>query len=326
MNIQTTSQFGTAFVGLVFGLLLAVAPMSQAAEAPPRETGTVADPAGFWGSARDAQSGYTTDKGPEAGVLITQSGEDWRTRRNGYVKEFGKWALGIVIIAIAAVYFAKGTVRLEHGRSGRMVERWTPFNRFLHWYVAVLFVVLAVSGLIILYGKYLLIPLIGKGGFGAVAIASKVIHNYSGPLFGIGLIVMALLWFRHNIPKAIDLKWFLAGGGILTKDHPSAEFLNGGEKVWFWITVIGGGLVLATGLVLNFPNFEQVRETMQDANVLHAITALVLVAVFLGHVYIATIGTEGALEGMVHGKVDVEWAKQHHDLWYKEVAGGDKPT
>jgi len=175
------------------------------------------------------------------------------------------------------------------------------------------------SGLIILYGKPLLIPLLGKDGFGTLAQLSKTAHNYLGPLLFVGLVVMVIAWLKDNMPKAIDFKWFSEGGGLVGKGHPSAEFLNGGEKVWFWLVVLAGGLVVVTGMVLDFPQFGQTRETMQQMHYLHAVGGLIIGAATLGHIYIATLGTEGAFWGMWNGNVDVNWAEQHHDLWYETV-------
>ena len=203
--------------------------------------------------------------------------------------------------------------------SGKVVERWSLVQRIIHWWVAVLFIVQLLSGLVILYGKSLLIPLLGKETFAVLAQLSKTGHNYLGPLLFVGMVVMVIALLRHNIPKWVDLTWFVKGGGLVGKGHPSAGYLNGGEKVWFWLIALAGGLIVVTGMVLDFPQFGQTRETMQFMHYLHAVSGLIVGAMLIGHIYIATLGTEGAFWGMWNGYVDANWAKQHHDLWYETV-------
>ena len=140
-------------------------------------------------------------------------------------------------------------------------------------------------------------------------------------LFAVCLLLMLLKWLKNNIPNGADLMWFVHGGGMIKGKHPHAGYMNGGEKLWFWV-LFGGGVALSlSGLVLDFPAIIGLRSDLQLANLVHAISALVLICGALAHAYIGTLGTEGALEGMVSGQVDEVWAKQHHDLWYDEVKG-----
>ena len=177
-----------------------------------------------------------------------------------------------------------------------------------------------ITGLSLLYGRTVLIPYLGKDGFATYAQYAKEFHNYLGPFFSVSLIIQLLKWLPHNVPKFIDLVWFLKGGGLLVKSvHPSAGRMNGGEKAWYWILFWFGLVLIGSGLVLNFPIFGQTREIMQNAHLLHVISGIGLIAFAVGHIYIGTLGSEGSLEGMVNGRVDVAWAKQHHDLWYEEL-------
>jgi formate dehydrogenase subunit gamma len=210
-------------------------------------------------------------------------------------------------------------VKIDGGRSGMTVQRWNAFERALHWYTAILFVVLAITGLSLLYGRTVLIPVLGKDGFAAYAALAKDLHNYLGPAFAVGLLVEILLWFRHNIPNRQDFVWLAKGGGLVGKEHVPAGRMNAGEKIWFWLLCTVGVAMVVAGFVLNFPNFGQTRDLMQLAHLIHVIGGFILIAVALGHIYIGTLGTEGAFEGMARGQVDVEWAKQHHDLWYQEL-------
>lgn len=190
----------------------------------------------------------------------------------------------------------------------------------LHWYTTILFILLAITGLSLLFGRAVLIPLLGLEGFAAYADVAIDLHNYLGSLFAVGVALMLILWGKHNIPNKVDWHWFKQGGGFLKNSrHPSAGRINGGEKAWFWTIATMGVAVIVTGFILDFPNFGQIRGTMQIAHIFHAALAVVWISFAFGHIYIGTIGTEGALEGMTKGEVSVEWARQHHDLWYQEI-------
>lgn len=190
----------------------------------------------------------------------------------------------------------------------------------MHWYTATLFIILAITGLSLLFGRVVLVPLLGLQGNAGWAAFAMSVHNYVGPFFTIGVLAILISWVRHNIPSGTDLKWFAAGGGFKPGAHPSADKANAGEKVWFWIVVLVGLVaVCVTGLILDFPIFGQTRADMQLSNLIHGVASLIWIAVFLGHAYVGTLGTEGALEGMTTGRVSSEWAEQHHDIWYDKV-------
>lgn len=277
--------------------------------------------ADFWGAVRESQEGYVASRGPyTTNTLVQNGGQNWRQYRNGPVSSYGPWVLAISLLAIGLFHIVtRGGVKLEGGRSGRTVQRWSVFERFLHWFTAVLFIILTITGLSILFGRAVLIPVLGSEGFAAWAQLALTLHNYLGPFFVVGVLLEILMWIRHNIPNATDFKWFAQGGGLIGKGHPSAGRMNGGEKVWFWIICTFGIAVCVTGLIMDFPNFGFSREGMQLANLIHAITGIIWVAVAFGHIYIGTAGTEGSFEGMATGRVSVEWAQQHHDQWYEEV-------
>ena len=220
----------------------------------------------------------------------------------------------------------RGPLKLENGFSGKTVPRWTYIERALHWTNAVLFIILAVTGLSLMYGRNVLMPIIGKDVFAAYANLAKTVHDYLGPLFGVVLTILLLRWLWMNIPKASDITWFMKGGGLFTDDHVPAGKTNGGEKLWYWLLFVAGILVVFTGVILDFPNLGTVREDMQLANMIHSVSALVLISAAIGHIFIGTVGSEGSLQAMTTGRVDVEWAKQHHDLWYQELMDkGVKP-
>lgn len=275
-----------------------------------------------WREARKGLEGTTTFSGVDRGVLIQSEGEVWREVRNRAVTNVMAWVMGGVIIALLAFHLVFGRAKLEE-RTGRKILRWPAFDRVVHWVVAITFIVLAITGLSILYGRAVLIPVMGKEAFAAYAAVAKVVHNYTTIVFTAGLGVMLLMWIPQNFLKSHDLEWFRQGGGYLKKGvHPPAGFVNAGEKIWFWILFIGGITVVVSGFYLLFPNFEFGRQTNQLANVVHSVSGIFLTAVMFGHIYLGTLGNEGTFEGMINGEVDEAWARQHHKLWYDEVRQG----
>jgi len=209
-------------------------------------------------------------------------------------------------------------VPLEAGRSGKYLLRFSEFDRILHWYVATVFIFLAVTGLILLVGRVVLIPVIGHEAFSALASASKEGHNLFGPLFLIGVIGLLLRFVSKNFPGKGDLGWLVRGGGFFGGKHPSAGFFNMGEKIWFWLVILIGLIISATGLILEFPFYGQTRPIMALSLVLHGVGAVLLIVGLFGHIYVGTAGMEASLESMTTGYVDLNWARQHHDLWAEE--------
>ncbi len=293
-------------------LLAPMVPYTLAAVAPDSATA-------FWDHVRHGSIGTTQIQGNESGMLINESGTWWMEFRAQWISPGGAWALSLSLVTLVLVYLLIGPNRLSEPRSGKTIERWNRADRTIHWFVAILFLLLGVTGLCILYGKSVLIPLMGKDAFSTFLSLGKDVHNYLGPLFCIALLVMIVKWMKNNFFTLIDIKWFAKGGGIIGNEHPDADYMNGGEKVWFWIVVLLGLIVSGSGLVLDFPNYGQIRDTMQNANLIHAGSAVLLFCGSLFHIYIGSLGTEGALEGMNSGHVDEAWAKQHHNLWYKRM-------
>ena len=276
-----------------------------------------------WRAISNNQTGYSAVKGRESNELIQRSGQTWRQART-LIASYSGWLFGLTLSVLALFYMWRGQVELTHPRTGKTVERWTAKERRMHWVTAGLFIVLSITGLSLLYGRAVLIPLFGPHGFAAYADIAKWVHNILGPIFMLGLLSMLINWFKNNFFNKVDLQWFKDFGGMIGDKHPSAEKLNGGEKVWFWSLATMGLALCFSGLVLDFPNFDQQRELLQISHIIHVLTAIVLISFAFGHIYIGTVGTEGALEGMVTGKVDTAWAKQHHDLWLKELEQQEK--
>jgi formate dehydrogenase subunit gamma len=232
------------------------------------------------------------------------------------------WIGAIVILAMLAVlvifYLMRGMVKIENGRSGRTIVRFNAFERTVHWMTATCFVVLALSGLNITFGKALLLPIVGAEAFATWSQWAKYAHNYLSFPFTLGVVLILLMWIANNIPNRVDIEWIKRGGGIVGNDHPPAYKFNAGQKMIYWIVVIGGALSAITGYLLMFPFYATDIAGMQAAQVIHGVVGALFIAAMLGHIYIGTIGMEGAFEAMGTGEVDVNWAKQHHSLWLEE--------
>ena len=272
---------------------------------------------------KEGQEHYTSVKGRETGVLVQTYGETWRQLRNAWITPIGGWLVALVAAVIGLFHWRKGAIMLHDKPSGRLIERFTAMERYAHWTMGISFAILGVTGLIMFVGKYVLLPVIGYTLFAWLTQLSKHLHNFVGPLFALSLLVFIVMFIRDNLPRAYDFGWFASAGGMFGGKHvPSGRF-NAGEKVWFWAGVVVLSLIVsASGFVLNFPNFDQVRAIMIEANVVHAVTACAVTALSLGHIYMGTIGVEGAYESMRYGYVDEAWAKEHHELWYNDVKTG----
>jgi formate dehydrogenase subunit gamma len=281
-----------------------------------------------WRAVNSTQSHYTTLPANEGGVLVQTAGEDWRQLRNGPITQWGGWLLVGLLIVIIAFYLIRGTIRLSTPATGRLIERFTVVERLAHWTTAISFVILAISGMLMLFGKHVVLPVFGHSVFSGIAFVSKGLHNFVGPVFSLAIIVTFILFVRDNFPEKGDLGWVKRFGGLFSRNShvPSGRF-NAGEKAWFWggLTVLGL-IMTVTGLILDFPNFQQTRGQMQLAWTWHAIAAVLFICGAMGHIYIGTLGMEGAYKAMRTGVVDEAWAKEHHEYWYDDVKSGRIPA
>src|SRR2546430_11166990 len=257
---------------------------------------------------------------PRARVLEQPAGRVW-----DHFHEVTLYWVGAIVIlgtlaALAAAYFLLGRLRISAGRSGRKVLRFKAVGRFAHWLTAVSFVVLGITGLNITFGKHVLLPLIGYDAFAAFSEAAKYVHNFTSFAFVLGLVLIVAIFIKDNIPDKTDIEWFRQGGGFIKSKHAPARRFNAGEKLVFWGALGAGILVSVSGYLLLFPFYVTDIAGMQIAQVVHAVIAVLFVALILGHIYIGTLGMEGAFEGMWTGEGDSNWAKEHHDLWLDELA------
>ena len=269
---------------------------------------------------------YASVPGREMNVLVEADGHWWRSIRNGPVTFYGGIALLIVPVLLLLFFAIKGSIKLHGKPTGRLIERFNSAERMSHWTMAISFVILALTGLLTLFGKYVLLPVLGASAYSWVLAISVPIHNFVGPLFAFSIIVAFFIYVKDNFMSREDFVWLSKFGGMLSdKEIPSGRF-NGGEKVWFWLgVVLLGTAVTASGVIMLFPNWNTARELMGQANLIHAAGAILFSCMALAHIYLGTIGTQGAYQGMREGVVDETWAKEHHGLWYDDVKSGKRP-
>jgi formate dehydrogenase subunit gamma len=297
----------------------------------------------MWRQVGGGVTGFSSlpkSEAPEAGNLIqqfvqypgsrlTNAGEAWRQVRNNWLIPYGGSLLLIVILAIGIFYFSKGMIKNHAPDTGRKIERFTPFERAAHWSNAIAFVILAVSGVVMAFGKFFLLPIMGGTLFGWLTFLLKNMHNFAGPLFAVSLLIVFLTFLRDNWPQKGDLAWLKKGGGLVSGSEPASNRFNAGEKIVFWGGVFFLGIVVvSSGLVLDklLPGLVYERSTMQIAQMIHAVATVMMMAMFIGHIYLGTIGMQDAYKGMRTGYVDETWAKEHHEYWYDDVKAGKIPA
>jgi formate dehydrogenase subunit gamma len=254
----------------------------------------------------------------KASVLIQPAGRTW----DYFHEVLLHWGAAIVILGmialLAGAYFILGRIRISAGRVGRTVVRFRAFERFSHWLTAVSFVLLGLTGLNITFGKIVLLPVIGPEAFSEISQVAKYVHNFTSFAFVAGLLLIIAIFFRDNLPAKVDIEWIKQGGGFIKSKHAPAGRFNPGEKGVYWLSLLAGLAVSVSGFALLFPFYETSIADMQLAQVVHAVVAVLFIALILAHIYIGTLGMEGAFEAMGTGEVDFNWAREHHDIWLAE--------
>jgi formate dehydrogenase subunit gamma len=336
-----------AIASLAGSFLLEIGPSAAqtGGAVPGNFSGNIGD-AEIWRTIRKGVAGRSNLQDPKAGVLVQSEGDNWRAFKNGPLLNFGGWLLAGVLIVLALFRHKRGQVKIDAGPSGKTMERFNAIERATHWLTATSFIVLALSGLNVLYGKYFLMPIIGQESFALLTSYGKMAHNYIGFPFMVGIALMFVMWVRFNIFDSTDIKWAAQGGGLFSKGrHPPANRFNFGQKCIFWIVILGGLTLSLSGLALLFPfeitpwsktfsifnvlgfgfptNLTALQET-QLSVLWHSAVSLAMIAVIIAHIYIGSpLGMEGALQAVTSGQVDTNWVKEHHSLWAKEKGISD---
>jgi formate dehydrogenase subunit gamma len=337
----TSSDAGAAAKGPPDGFVAPAEPKPDETNAQ-RAKSQPGNNAPFWRAVRESgeKPGVTTETGAETGVLVqrfvqypgsrfTTAGEAWREVRNRWILPYGGSLIILVVLAIAIYYWRKGPIGGREPDTGRTIERFTPFERAAHLTNAGAFVLLAVSGVVMAFGKFFVLPLIGATLFGWLSYLLKTVHNFAGPLFAVSLVVVFVTFLRDNLLRKEDMDWLRSAGGMFGGAEVPSHRFNAGEKGVFWIGVFAFGLtVVASGLVLDklIPGLAYLRGDMQIAHMIHAGGAILMMALFLGHIYMGTVGLRGAYAAMRTGYVDEAWAKEHHGLWHDDIRAGKIPA
>lgn len=324
-------------------------PEKPIAGATPGGTDSGADSdAEIWRKVRGGIDAASSNRGEMSGQLMQVEGNDWRLIRTGTLPMYSAWALLGVVMVLALFFALRGRIKVSHGFSGKLIQRFSSIERMGHWLLASSFILLALTGLNLMFGRKVLIPLLGKDAFSTITLAGKFIHNYVAFAFMAGLAMILVMWIKNNIPNKHDVMWFLKGGGIIGDGHPAAEKFNGGQKVLFWLVILCGVSISVSGWALMNPftmamfggTFEainsvfgtsfqtdlSVMQEQQYQSIWHAVMAVFLMVVIIAHIYIGTIGMQGAVSAMTSGDVDINWAREHHSLWMDEVESDEKIT
>ena len=255
-------------------------------------------------------------------VLEHPAGRDWREFRTVTLLWIGGVAIVGMIVMLVLFYLWRGSIKLRSGFSGKTILRFNMFERFVHWLTAVSFIVLGITGLNITFGRSLLLPWMGPEAFSTWSEWAKYSHNYLSLAFTLGVLLMFVMWIGENFPTAADAEWLKEGGGMFDKEdrtHPPAWKFNAGQKLLYWAVIVSSIAMMISGFMLMFPFYGGLTVgSMELAEVFHGAVGVLFVALILGHIYIGTIGMEGAFDAMSDGNVDLNWAKEHHNLWVEE--------
>ncbi|WP_144211855.1 formate dehydrogenase subunit gamma [Shewanella donghaensis] len=321
LNKSLRSLF--ALLVLVMGLGFATSTLAADEQSSKQQAGKE-NPADLWRAVKAGDSGFTTAQGIEPGVLINVAGNQGRIIRDDYITPGVALALVGVFAAFLLFYFVNGPAKLAKGFSGKMVERWSKADIWLHWIMAVACLTLMLTGLVIILGKIVIQPYVGASIWAGIIAFCKLVHDWVGPVFIVSWLLSIVKWMPLQTIKMYDLKWFLVVGGYINfgpfkGKHADSGFANAGEKMWFWTLVFFGLFISVSGMMLVLPGLDLPREASMAALLIHGISAAILIAFTIVHIWMATALSEGGMESMVSGYCDENWAIQHHNLWYDEI-------
>jgi formate dehydrogenase subunit gamma len=300
----------------------------------------------LWRQIRQGNQGTVAGANPRSGLMIQSEGERWRQIRNSELPMYSAIAILGMLILLSIFFAIRGRIRIEHGQSGHTITRFNLLERASHWLLASSFIVLALTGLNLIFGRSLVLPWLGAEAFAFITVTGKYIHNYVGFAFMVALVLVAFLWVIHNIPNRHDVVWLLKGGGMLGGGHPPAKKFNAGQKIIFWVVILCGISISMSGWALlnpftttmmadtaqlsnsilgtSFPTEFAAVQEQQLQSIWHSAMAVFMIVVIIAHIYLGTVGMEGALDAMTSGEVDENWAREHHSIWVDEVNADNK--
>ena len=313
-----------ALLVLVAGLGFASTAMAADEQSSQQQAQAQTSEAELWRAVKSGESGYTTAKGVETGVLINVAGNQGKELRNQYLTPIMAIAVVGVFGAFVLFYLVNGPSKLHDGFSGKLVFRWSKADLIIHWVVAISCLILIFTGLNIMLGKHVLQPYVSGDIWAALIYGSKTIHDWVGPLFIASWAVLVVKWMPDQLFKSYDLKWFMLVGGYINfgpfkGKHPDSGFANAGEKMWFWTLAIFGLFISISGIMMVLPNLDLPREASMAALLVHGVSATLIIAFTIVHIWMATVLSEGGMECMKSGYCDENWAMQHHNVWYDEI-------
>lgn len=302
----------------------------------------------MWQAIRKGTSGNVSIPDKNAAMLIQSEGENYRAFRNGPLTTYSAYGLLGMILLLSVYFVFRGRIKIDHGMSGVTIERFNSIERFGHWLMAGSFIILAISGLNMLFGRHIILPVIGKEAFSWITLMGKYAHNYLAFAFMAGVAIAFVMWVSHNIPTMVDLKWLLKGGGMFSKGvHPDARKFNAGQKILFWLVTLLTISVSLSGIALMFPfetafmaktfgflnavgfnlptDLAPIQE-QQLNQIWHGIVGVAFIVIIIAHIYIGSVGMEGAFDAMGSGEVDTNWAREHHNLWVEEMEQKSKSS
>ena len=311
------------YCALGLALLVTLFPGGSLLADTEREVAVENPASDLWRAVRQREApmiGNTSSNGVAAGQLINPAGQDWRNLRRDKVIPWAGWALVGAACVVALLFLVRPSTPIPHGGSGLKIRRLDAIHRYGHWLMAILMLLLAITGILLLTGRYALLPWMGSEVFSTMALFSRNIHHWVGPVFVFSLVVFFLLYVAKNLPTLVDLKWLLKLGGLFSEHTPPAGFFNAGEKILFWLVILFGTALSASGILLQFKGLLPDREMMQLVLVVHAGSAIGLTALVFGHIYMA-VSVKGTMDAIISGDVDENWASHHHPLWYEQKTG-----
>jgi formate dehydrogenase subunit gamma len=204
-------------------------------------------------------------------------------------------------------------------RTSKEVERYTLFERIVHWVVGVTFLYLLLSGMALAYPRMAWLAN-GLGGGQTMRAA----HPWVGVVFSAGLLFMVFMWAGAMRFEKSDREWVRRLKEYTHTGHTGLDTgrYNAGQKGYYWAVLVFGAVLLITGIPLWFP-WMAGAGVRQAARIVHNLAYLVMLAGFMIHVYMSTVMFPGTMSGMTSGKVSRRWASWHHPRWLRQKDGGE---